>query len=312
MDVFFSLVAKLIPIYLLIGAGFVIGKKLPVKKEAISSLLIYLVSPVVIFNSVYSTDLTIQKLLLPVIFFVLCSAIALTAYLVNANVKPAGFRNVLAFAAGSGNTGYFGLPVALALFGEEVIGLVVLCIFGFLIYETTVGFVLISKGKHSVKESLQKLVRLPIIYGFLLGVLAQQLNLQLGTTYTDFVPNFRGAYVLLGSLLVGIALSELTKAHMEIDAIKRSFISKFVVWPALVISLIMIDQNHTHLFLENPQVYQVAFLMSIVPIAANTVSYASFLKVEPQRAAFIVFSSTIFAIVYIPIMTSFVLPLIIN
>jgi predicted permease len=48
--------------------------------------------------------------------------------------------------------------------------------------------------------------------------------------------------------------------------------------------------------------------MAIVPIAANTVAYASFLKAEPERAALIVFTSTIFAIVYIPMMVSFVLP----
>jgi len=107
-------------------------------------------------------------------------------------------------------------------------------------------------------------------------------------------------------------LSELTKTHLELDAIKRSFIPKFVVWPALVIALIVIDQNYIHLFSANPEVYQVMFLMSIVPIAANTVAYASFTKVEPQRAAFIVFSSTVFAIAYIPIMISFVLPLIIR
>ncbi len=311
MDVFFDFVYKLLPIYLLIGAGFLIGKRLSVKKETISNLLIYLVAPVVIFHAVYTTELTRQTLLLPVIFFVLCSAIALSSYLVNAQVKPAPLRGMLAFAAGSGNTGYFGLPVALALFGEDAIGLVVLCIFGYLIYETTIGFLLIAKGDHTLKESFKKLLKLPILYAFLLAVVMQQLGISLGSVYADFVPNFRGTYVLLGSLLVGIALSELTRAHADVTTVVRSFIPKFVLWPLVVIGLILIDKSYTHIFVGRDDVYQVAFLMSIVPIAANTVVYAAFLKAEPERAALIVFTSTIFAIIYIPLMTSFVLPMLI-
>lgn len=307
MEVYLSLLVKLLPIYLLIAAGYIMGKRLPVKREAISSLLIYLIAPVVIFNSVYTTKLTTQTLLLPVVFFILCSTIAIISYFANTGVRPSGFRGVLAFAAGSGNTGYFGLPVALALFGEASVGLVVLCVFGYLVYETTVGFFLIARGKNSFKESIMKLLKLPVLYAFFLAVIAQLVGLEMGQTYQDFVPNFRGAYVLLGSLLVGIALSELTKTHTEIGAIVRSFVPKFIVWPALVTVLILVDQGYIGLFEGRTDIYQVAFLMSIVPIAANTVAYATFLKAEPERAAFIVFTSTIFAIAYIPLMISFVL-----
>ena len=303
MEVYIGFIVKLLPIYFLIAAGYIMGKRLPVKREAISSLLIYLVSPVVIFNSVYTT-----KLLLPVIFFALCSIIAIISYFMNAGVKPPAFRGVLGFAAGSGNTGYFGLPVALTLFGEASVGLVVLCVFGYLVYETTVGFFLIARGKNSFKESIMKLLKLPVLYAFIFAVVAQLAGLNMGQTYLEFVPNFRGAYVLLGSLLVGIALSELTKTHTEFGAIVRSFVPKFIVWPVLVAALILLDQGYVGLFAGRVDIYKVAFLMSIVPIAANTVAYATFLKAEPERAAFIVFTSTIFAIVYIPLMISFVLP----
>lgn len=311
MDLFLDFVIKLIPIYVLIGVGYIMGKKLPVKRETISTLLIYLIAPVVIFNSVYTTKITPSLALLPVIFFVLCSSIAIGSYIINKSVKPAPLRGVLALAAGSGNTGYFGIPVALALFGEEAVGLVVLCVFGFLVYETTVGFILVARGKHTFKESIQKLLKLPVLYAFAGGVIVQLLGINLGSVYANFVPNFRGAYVLLGSLLVGIALSELAKSHIELSTIIRSFVPKFVVWPLLVIGIILLDKNSLHLFSDRNDIYQVMFLMSIVPIAANTVAYAVFLKAEPERAAFIVFASTIFAIIYIPVMTSFVLPMIV-
>ena len=306
MHVFITLITKLLPIYLLIAVGYLAGKKLQVSKDSVSRLLIYVIAPVVVFNGVYTTKLTAKTLALPAIFFVLCSIIALAAYALNRHVKPLTLRGILGFTAGTGNTGYFGLPVALALYGEHITGLVILCTFGFILYENTVGFFLAARGKHSPRESLQKLLRLPALYAFLLAVLLQILHLKLGSIYTDFVPNFRGAYVLFGTVIIGIALSEFSRAHAQWHVLARTFLVRFVVWPIVVSSLISIDKNSLHLY--STDVYRVAFLMSIVPLAANTVSYAAFLKAEPQRAAFAVFSSTIFALVYIPMMVSLVLP----
>ncbi len=308
MDLFLDFITKLAPIYFLIGVGYFMGKKLPVKRETVSSLLVYFITPVVIFNSVYTTKITPSLALLPVMFFVLCSVIAVGAYILNKNVKPSGMRGVLGMAAGSGNTGYFGIPVALALFGEDAVGLVVLCVFGFLVYETTVGFILIARDKNTLKESIIKLLKLPVLYAFFAGLFVQLAGLNLGSVYANFVPNFRGAYVVLGSMIVGIALSKLKKSHMEWSIIVRSFTTRFVVWPAVIVALILLDKNMLHIFAGRSDIYQVMFLMSIVPLAANTVAYATFLKTEPERAAFIIFASTVFAIIYIPIMTSFVLP----
>jgi predicted permease len=308
MHVFLTLFVKLLPIYVLIAVGYLAGKKLQVNKDSVSRVLIYIVAPVVVFNGVYITPLSLKTFALPAIFFVVCSLIAVSAYVLNCSVKPASLRGILGFAAGTGNTGYFGLPVALALYGEHITGLVIICTFGFILYENTVGFFLAARGKHSPKESIVKLLKLPALYAFVLGVLVHLLKLQLGGVYRDFVPNFRGAYVLLGSLIIGLALSEFSRAHAQWNVLARSFSVRFIVWPAIISALILIDRHYFKIYSGNQDIYRVAFLMSIVPLAANTVAYATFLNAEPERAAFAVFSSTIFALVYIPLAVSFVGP----
>lgn len=308
MSVFLSLAERLLPLYILIGVGFYAGKRLAISREVIARLLIYIVAPVVIFNGVYTTPLSLKTFSLPFIFYVLCSIVGVTAYALNRRVHPPALRGILGFTAGTGNTGYFGLPVALVLFGENVIGLVILCTFGFMLYENTVGFFLASRGKNSTKESISKLLRLPALYAFALAVLVNILQINLGKTYSDFVPNFRGAYVLLGTILIGVALSEFKRSYAQWNIVFRTFSVRFVVWPAIVTSLILLDKNRLHIYDYNLDIYRVAFLMSIVPLAANTVAFASFLKAEPERAAFAVFASTSFALLYIPVMTSLVLP----
>jgi predicted permease len=48
------------------------------------------------------------------------------------------------------------------------------------------------------------------------------------------------------------------------------------------------------------------FLISIVPIAADTVVFATEFKSHPQKVAITVFLSTIFALIYIPAILTFV------
>lgn len=74
------------------------------------------------------------------------------------------------FAVGTGNTGYFALPLAFALFNAQQIAIAVFIIIGINIYEFTVGYFIAAKGTFKTTESLQKIVRLPILYAIILGM----------------------------------------------------------------------------------------------------------------------------------------------
>jgi len=52
MDIFLLLFTRLIPLYLIIGLGYIAGKKLHAEKETIAALLIYILAPVVVFDGV--------------------------------------------------------------------------------------------------------------------------------------------------------------------------------------------------------------------------------------------------------------------
>ena len=67
--------------------------------------------------------------------------------------------------------------------------------------------------------------------------------------------------------------------------------------------LILLDW---HLFkIYNIEVYRAFVLLSIVPIAANTVIFATVLNVHPDKVSSAVLFSTIFGLVYVPIIIIF-------
>lgn len=303
MNIFTTLLIKIIPLYLLILIGFIASKKLNAKKETIASILIYTIVPFVVFNGIVSMKLTPELLSLPLIFFIICSAIGLSFYFIGKKLFTDNTGNILAFSAGTANTGYFGIPVAIEIFGEGVLGLMVLGILGFTIYENTLGFFLTAKGQHTTEESIKRLLKLPTIYAFIVAVIVNYLGINLGNSYSAFAKNFIGAYTILGMMLIGMGLADVKGFSFDLKFILATFFAKFIVWPLLILGFIFLDNFYFHLF--NTLTHKVMFLLGIVPLAANSVAFATELNAKPEKAAVAVFLSTIFALFFIPLCVLF-------
>jgi predicted permease len=182
------------------------------------------------------------------------------------------------------------------------IGLVILSVLGIILYENSLGFFIAARGKHSVKESIYKVLKLPALYAFFLGLIVNLSHLSLGQVYSESIVNVRGAYTVLGMMLIGLALAGVKAYKFDLKFIGLSFIAKFLIWPILILLVIGLDRFTLHLY--NSEVQHVMILMSIVPLAANTVAYATQLDAQPEKASLAVLLSTLFALIYIPIITT--------
>lgn len=302
LKIFLLLTGKLLPLYFLILLGYFAGRKLKVEKESIASLLIYFIAPVIVFHGVVTTKITLAVLSLPLVFFLVCSLISVLFLRIGKVYFRDATKNLLAMAAGSGNAGYFGLPVALSVFGERALGFVALIIMGFILYENTTGFFLMARGHHTVSESFRKLLRLPAVYAFLLGLIINMSGVKLGGWYPELVYYFRGAYTLLGMMMIGLGLSGVSRLAYDSNFFNLAFTAKFAVWPVIILLFINLDKLLFHLY--TGEMYSIMLLMSLVPLAANNVAFASALKVHPEKAALAVLGSTLFALFYIPLMVA--------
>jgi malate permease and related proteins len=279
--------------------GYVAGKKLHAQRETLASIAIYILTPVVIFDGVVTTALTPSALSLPVVFFLSCCLMCVIFYLLASLFWKDAHRNILAFTAGSGNTGYFGLPVALALFGPDRLGPIVLSILGFVLYENSVGFFVTARGHHTIDESIGKVLRLPSLYAFAIGVVVNLLGSPLGESYAAMAQNFRGAYSVIGMMLIGLGIAAMPRFSVDLRFISIAFLAKFVAWPLWIAAILLLDQSAFHFY--DPSLTQPMLLMAIVPLAANTVALATELRTEPEKAAMTVLLSTLVALVYIPV-----------
>ncbi len=304
MTYFLTLLVKIIPLYVLIALGFIASKNKSIRKETISSLLIYIFAPVVVFDSVVKMELKPELLTLPFLMFGLCLIASVSFYFLGKLFWKDAHKNILAFAASQGNAGYFGIPVALILFGQDILGIYILIWLGAYIFGYTAGYIVVAHGKHGLKESLKKFAKVPVIYTFILALILNFSGIKLDESILGITEKFSSAYAILGMMILGLSLSNLKKTSLDWTFTILAFIARFVFWPLLAFIIIYIDNNFWHIY--DNTIHQLIFLISIVPIAADTVTFATEFDIHPQKIALTVFLSTVFALIYIPAILSFV------
>ena len=129
-------VGKVLAIFLLMAAGFGVGrlKVLPEGSNAtLNVLLIKVITPCMILSSITSKELTddtlsmtLQTFAGSVVFFVIAGVLGYFFAKHLLRVSPSSNLGVYTFAFASINTGFMGFPVTLALFGQDIFYLMVM------------------------------------------------------------------------------------------------------------------------------------------------------------------------------------------
>lgn len=281
--------------------GFVGGRFLHIDRKPIAQVLIYLVAPFIVFHTMAANELSSLFFVVPFLIFGI-SSIATLFFLFFGKKFFGGDvtnSNLAAFTSGAANTGYFGVPVAVALFGEKALLIVILSMMGTVMFEFIVGYYVIARGHYSAMESFKRARRLPTLYAFFLGLICNYFNMPVTESMTTFFSFFKGTYFVLGFMMIGLGLSHSFRAAFDLKFILGSFFGKFIIWPTMMFLFILVDSNYLHFYNYN---YSILFMISLVPVAVNSVVFATELGVRPEKAALAVILSTIFALLYIPVM----------
>lgn len=307
MELFVGLFIKILPLYIFMIIGYIGGRLLNLQRETVGTLLLYFFIPVVYFTIIATAVLSPATLSLSLLFFILCSCMCLLFLFIGKYIWQDRTKNILAQAAGDGNYGYFAIPVALILFPANIAALVVFCGVGFIFYENTVGFYIAASGHNTAKEAIKKLLTFPAIYAIILALLVNYFHVNLGTDFFAAAANVKGGYVVLGSMIIGLGLSTVRLKGQQLDwmYVLIAFIARFLVWPILMTILLFLDNQFFHFY--SPAIHKVLILMSVIPLAANTIVFAIALQIETEKVAVAILLSTLFALILIPIVAVYFL-----
>jgi len=297
---FLSILERIIPLYFVVVLGYIAGKKIGIRKENLAPLVVYLLTPLVVFSAVARVKFDLAHALLPMMFLIISAGLCLVGYKLASIWFESPSKNILAFSAGNGNSGYFAIPIGMSIFGQDSFPVIVLCSLGFILSEATVGFYLLARGHYSVRNSVIRVLKLPSAYGFLLGVAANLFGLTWADSVQEMFLNLRGAYSVLGMMIIGLAVADLKSWKVDWRFAGFALSMKYIAWPVLVFLIIECDAATFQFF--DPLMRRIVFFMSTVPLAANSVAFATLLKSEPEKTALAVLISTLLALLIVPLL----------
>ncbi len=304
MSIFFSLLFNLLPLYALIGAGYFAASKLHVDKRSLGTLAIYIFMPVVVFGFVADMDFQPAYLALPIFFYVASVIVGLGFFRLGGMVYQDKQKNLMAMLASMGNTGYYGLPLVLLFFDKDTVAIYIFMTLGGLVFEATVGYYIAARSSFTVRESLIKLTRFPVMYAMAAGFIVNASGFELPEIFWTYWVHFKGAYVITGMMIIGAALGGMEKFVFGPRLVALVFAGKFVIFPLLSLLFIALDKTVMHWF--SPEIYNLLVIVAIVPPAANIAAYATQMNIEPEKAATTILIGTIFALFYIPCVIMFI------
>lgn len=301
MTPIFIIFLKILPTYFNVILGHFSARFLNVKRESIASLLLYILAPIVVFSATLNVKIDLSIAFLPTFLFAFSSIIALVSLKVFQNSWSNPTGNILSFSVGTGNTGYFGVPLSIILFEPSVADIYIFTVLASSIYENTTGFYVTAKGNFTFKEVFKKMSKLPVLYAFSLGILLNLYGIAIPEPISAYTAQFKGAYGILGMMMLGMGLVGIrgNPENFDIKFISITFVVKFIFWPLFTILFIQADKHLFHFLYKD--LYDVLFLFAIVPLAGNAVTFAVLLNTKPEKVSLAVLLSTILSVITIPL-----------
>ena len=206
---------NLLPILLVSGAGFLLGKALHVDSRSLGRVVFYVFSPILVFNLLLHTGLSPEQIAAAVAFTLLVYAvIALAAYLSGRLIgleRPVLMAVVL--TAASGNTGNYGLPLVSFAFGEQALAIATIYFVTSTVLFNTAGVMLASLGHMDLKTAALGMFKVPGVYAVLLAAAFNRFHVALPAPLERTVALAAGGSIPLMIVLLGLELARVQWSH---------------------------------------------------------------------------------------------------
>ena len=279
---------SILGIYLFIAVGF--GAKWAFKEKiddrTITLLSVYFLQLFLTFWGLLKRPIDTALLFAPSLYLAITVAsLLLMIPLAKLLFHDTKERSIATVAALIGNTGNLGIPLAIAMFGEESIPYTTLINLVNVFVVSTVGVFYYSRGEFDVRNSLLNILKLPVLWA---AIAAIALNL-IGYRPSPAVDKtlMMGAYasmtmqlILFGIYVYGIKMGELKiRLTLWVNGTKFIFIPLIAFG---VLSAVEMD----------PMVKGILFLELLVPMAVANVNLASLYHCTPRTVTIQVFMTS--------------------
>ncbi len=290
-----TILISILFVYVFILLGY-LGKRIfkeQMNEKTLTIFSVYFLQPFVTVWGFSTAKLHSEHIFVPLIYLAIILILLLpTFWIARSLFKDKKERAIFSIAGFVGNTGNIGIPLGLALFGEESVIYTTLINIANVFVVYVIGVYIYSRGSFSIRQSLFNIVKIPIIPASMIAILINVYDIPLSDQIREFFK--MGAYggivlqlFLLGTFLYGLKLHEISK-KLLIGTLSQKFI--FIPLAAILI-----------LSLTNiPLLVQAIILMEMMtPLAVANINLASLYDCRPKDVTTLILLSTV---LFIPVL----------
>lgn len=275
-----------LPVFLIVLAGFFMGRKLALDSTTLTNLSLYVLTPALVLSALLKNpiDLAVgSRLALYMLFYTGLMLVVgwLAALLFKIRDES---RQALYLSSAMMNIGNFGLPLALFAYGAAGLDTSIMVFVLFTIPLGTLGIVLAQGRNANLKVAILNTCKIPIFHAVILAGVCQGLELQLPGFLLKTFDLVGQAAIPIMLILLGMQLAEAkviaAVRFLSVATALRLLVGPIVGWGlTLLLDIKGIERN-------------VVILQTSTPAAVLPLLYALRFNARPDLVASSIFTTT--------------------
>ncbi|GLX65945.1 AEC family transporter [Paenibacillus glycanilyticus] len=305
MDIFWHILwSNVLPLTLMIAVGFTMQRLFSLDIKTLSKLNFYVFSPAVIFNLLYTTDISaslIGQVLLFVVLFMTLQALAVETA-VRLRKLEGGMRGAMRNSVLFYNSANYGIPLNQLAFSANpfTLSIQIIVMVTQSLLPNTFGIYSVNAHRMSFRSTLRTILSQPIIYVIPVAFALHGFHVQLPQPVETPITYLSNAFIGTALVTLGVQLGNM-KWELNPVLIKNVLLAnglRLIGGPALAALVVW----GLGFFMTIDHLMAAALIVSSsVPTSLSSVLLAVEFDNEPEFASQAVFLSTVISIVTVAV-----------
>jgi len=294
------LVNIVLPVFVIIGAGFIVARMKSLNAQTLSRLSLYILAPALVFSKLSQTTISRTDFVQVVVFTILGTLIVLFLSWVTARLLRLNRSRESAFMLSCSfvNHGNYGLPLVLFAFGQEGLERALIYFVTGAFLANTLAVFIASRGKAKATTSLLNIFKIPMIYAIAAVFVVNATNFVVPEAILKPLNMAADAAIPVMLLLVGVQLAG-ASLRGQFGLISMAVLVRLVggAIVGLVVATLMGLTGVTR---------QACLVEHSTPTAVTSGILAMEFGTEPEFVTGVIFTSTLASIVSMTLLVAWI------
>lgn len=274
-------------IFILVGYAAKYFFKERIDEKSFNLLSVYFLQVFLTFWGLLKRPIDSELLLAPLIYLGIVAIILVLIFIMARQLfNDPKERSIASVAALIGNTGNLGIPLGIAIFGEESIPFTTLINLANIFVVYTVGVYFYSRGDFSMKESMKNIFKLPILWVAMFALSLNFFHVELPSEFMNAVEMGAYASMVIQLVILGMYLYSVKLKELNIKLIVHVNVVKFVLLPALAFFILQLTPL-------SAMIKGIIFMELFMPLAVANVNLGSLYNCRPKDITALIFISSV-------------------